>query len=522
MVEFKLAVNKFNKELIPFWGNHFLNGNGYLGIRGTLEEYTKENMPCINMAGIYDQVGDKSRESVNAPNTLYTYVVVNGTKYALPDLECESYKQEIDFYNGIHKRETVWKTPEGNVTVCSERFSSMSNQHIIGMEYSVTTDFQGEVELYTGIDGDVWDINGPHFSKLELCENGGVLSITGTTVEKAFFVDAKDLVNLNFDADIAIIKSDKSILRKISFVSENGKKYEFKKVCLISTSIDDNPCQEDITILSYDKLKNESINAWRKIWDISAIEIVGDDEAELALNYSIYHLNCIAPRNLKNKSIAARGLSGQVYKGAVFWDTEMFMIDYYVHTEPKIAKTLIDYRISTLGGAKIKAAEYGLDGAFYAWESQEGGFEGCTPFKMFDVFCPRPVRAYFCDKQYHVSSAVVYAFEKYIKATNDYAILNDGGLETIIECARMYRSLLMKKADGDKYEILDVVGPDEYHERVHNNVYTNRMAKLCFQKAVEYIDYAKDNMSSCYEQLNEKYNLEELKCIFDESQKICL
>ena len=81
---------------------------------------------------------------------------------------------------------------------------------------------------------------------------------------------------------------------------------------------------------------------------------------------------------MKNKSIAARGLSGQVYKGAVFWDTEMFMIDYYIHTEPQIVRTLIEYRIDTLQGAKNKAGEYGLDGAYYAWESQEGGYVKCT------------------------------------------------------------------------------------------------------------------------------------------------
>ena len=81
---------------------------------------------------------------------------------------------------------------------------------------------------------------------------------------------------------------------------------------------------------------------------------------------------------MKGKSIAARGLSGQVYKGAVFWDTEMFMLDYYLYTEPKIARTLVKYRIDTLDGAKKKAKSYGYDGAFYAWESQEGGYDACS------------------------------------------------------------------------------------------------------------------------------------------------
>ncbi len=515
----KVKVNEYCRELIPFHGSHFLTGNGYFGIRGTLEEYTKEHMPCINMAGIYDRVGDKWRESVNAPNPLYTYVVCKGKKYALPDVECESHMQEVDIYSGIHKRETTWRTEQGTVTVACERFASMANQHAIGMEYTLTTDFDEEVEIITGIDGDVWDINGPHFAKLIICENEDVISITGITGEKGIEVTTKDNVCINFDADISVEKTDKVILRKIKFIAQKGIRYTLKKTALISTSVDDNPCTDDIKSVVYDELKCESIRAWEKIWEISKIEIHGDREAEFALNYSIYHLNCIAPRNLKNKSIAARGLSGQVYKGAVFWDTEMFMIDYYMHTEPKVAKTLLQYRIDTIDGARTKAREYGLQGAYYAWESQEGGFEGCSHYNIVDVFTKRPMRTYFRDKQYHVNGAVVYAFMKYINATGDYSILAEGGLETVIECARLYRSLLLKKADGSFFEVHDVVGPDEYHERVNNNAYSNRMIKFCFEKAMEYIAYAKDNLSECYNHLDKKYDLKKLAELFEVSAK---
>lgn len=73
----------------------------------------------------------------------------------------------------------------------------------------------------------------------------------------------------------------------------------------------------------------------------------------------------------------------------------------------------------------------------------------------------------------------MYGLMKYIKGTGDYDILNEGAMEMVIECAEFYRSLLVKKADEPYYEIRDVVGPDEYHERVNNNSYTNRMEKLC-------------------------------------------
>ena len=168
--------------------------------------------------------------------------------------------------------------------------------------------------------------------------------------------------------------------------------------------------------------------------------------------------------------------------------TEMFMIDYYIHTEPQIAKTLLQYRIDTLDGARKKAKEYGLKGAYYAWESQDGGYEGCSDYNVTDVFTKRPMRTHFRDKQYHVSAAIVYGLMKYIKGTGDYDILNEGAMDMVIECAEFYRSLLIKKADEPYYEIHDVVGPDEYHERVNNNAYTNRMAKFVFDTALELIE----------------------------------
>ena len=161
---------------------------------------------------------------------------------------------------------------------------------------------------------------------------------------------------------------------------EPNKEYNIEKIAEITTSEDDFDSKADITELTYSLLKKEHTEEWARLWNISKITIDGDDEAMFALNYSLYHLNCIAPREMHGKSIAARGLSGQVYKGAVFWDTEMFMVDYFMHTDPEVAKTLIDYRISTLDGARQKAKEYGLEGAYYAWESQEGGFEGCSDY----------------------------------------------------------------------------------------------------------------------------------------------
>ncbi len=184
-------------------------------------------------------------------------------------------------------------------------------------------------------------------------------------------------------------------------------------------------------------------------------------------------------------SIPARGLSGQTYKGAVFWDTEMFMLDFFLFTDPDVARSLMKYRVDTLGGAMEKAAFYGYEGAFYAWESQEGGFDACSDYNVTDVFTGRPQRTYFKDKQYHISAAVVYGIMRYTQITGDQSLLQEGGLKTVIECANFITVCCLKGQWGDCYEIWDVIGPDEYHERVNNNAYTNRMAKFVFQSAAE-------------------------------------
>lgn len=513
----KIETNEFKQNEIPWNGNRFLNGNGYMGVRGTLCEYEKEQMCAINLAGVYDMAIDSHSETVNAPNGLYTYIKVDGEKYSLPTQEPYKHQQGLDFKNGIQYRTTSWKTKNGVVTIRCERFASMYEQHYLALKYSVMADYKCKIGIVTGIDGDVWDLHGQHFSGVEMSETNGIKSLTAITTEKKINVNVREKLAYDFEGEITNPKNDKKVLTEILIDVQPGMMYTLEKIVEVTTSQDKLKLQKDFLSITYNELLLKQKELWSKIWDTSQVKIVGDDEAMQAINYSIYHLNCIAPRNFDSMSIAARGLSGQVYKGAVFWDTEMFMIDYYIHTEPEIAKTLIKYRINTIDGARSKALEYGLKGAYYAWESMEGGADACELFKPFDVFTKRPVRAHFRDKQYHVSAAVVYAISKYINATNDYSILFEGGATVVIEVALMYRSLLIKQVDSEKFEIREVVGPDEYHERVDNNAYTNKMVEFVFKYAFDVIEYLKRNNRKIYETLNKVYSLESLTAIFKES-----
>ncbi len=509
----RVSTKDFQEDLIPHHGNKFLTGNGYFGVRGTMEEAEMEQFPAINMAGIYDGIPGKWRENVNAPNPLFTKISVNGEGLSLYEKEPSFHEQSLDFRVGVHFRKTIWQIEGGTVTVQAERFASMANQHLIGLSYSVCTDFDCELTLTTGIDGRVWDINGPHFVTMEVSEH----KVSGTTGEQGVVVTTSEIIMTDFEAEEKSALEDKRVMTDFLISAKAGRTYTMKKLAAVTSSVDENPMKEKLEVLSYETEKATHMAAWEKIWQQSAVEIEGDDEAMHAMNYSLYHLNCIAPRNLSHLSIPARGLSGQVYKGAIFWDTEMFMMDYYLYSEPDIARSLIQYRIDSLPGAREKAAQYGLPGAYYAWESQDRGFEACSDYNVVDVFTKRPMRTYFRDKQYHVSAAVVYGITKYIDATGDDSILAEGAMEVILECAMMYRGLLLQSADSDVYQIRDVVGPDEYHERVSNNAYTNRMAKHVFSTAAAYIDNIRSKMPECYQGLSSTYDLEDLREKFEAS-----
>ncbi|WOO36257.1 glycosyl hydrolase family 65 protein [Anaerocolumna sp. AGMB13020] len=494
-------------------GNKFLIGNGYMGIRGTLEESKKDQFPAVNLSGIYDQVGNGWREPLNAPNGLFTRLLIEGKEYCLSEKEHKAHTMELDYRHGIFRRETVFEAAKGTVTLKTERFASMVDKHLIALKVTLVPSYDGEIEVITGIDGEVWDINGPHYDSVLTGVTGELIGAVATTHEKQDKVAVYEALEIPSVAgqEAAIAEQstkekDRTVLRHLKLQVTAEKSYTFFKYISIYTSLDTAAFQEEGKQLvleakkrGYEALLKEHKNNWEKKWSRSEVEIEGDDEAMEALNYSLYHLHSIAPRHSKSLSIAARGLSGQTYKGAVFWDTEMFMLDFFLFTEPEVAKTLLKYRIDTLKGAKAKAGDYGFCGAFYAWESQEGGYDACSDYNVTDVFTGRPMRTYFKDKQIHISTAVVYGIMRYIEFTGDKELLSEGGAETIIECAKFYYSLLIKRVKDEKYELYDVIGPDEYHERVNNNAYTNRMVKFTFEAAIKLLEEETENKAEAAE-----------------------
>ena len=434
-------------------GSRFFIGNGFMGVRGALEECRCNYQPAINLAGIYDLAeGRLWREPVNAPNGFYVELENPGSVI--------THRQTLNIRHGIFTRDTHYE----RVRLHIERFASMDNPHLLCQRITVEPT-ASEITLICGIDGEVWDLNGPHLTDIKI-NSGDVLSVSALTFEKRI--------------PITVCETCDKMHDKIR--THNNSVYRIFKITCPFT------IERMITVnappvkSAYDACLKAHASVWERLWSGSEVRIYGDESAQLAINYSLYHLHSIAPRHAQGLSIPARGLSGQTYKGAVFWDTEIFLMPFFTLTEPELARKLINYRIDTLEGARMKAAEYGFNGAFFAWESQEGGIEGCTDFSVTDVFTGRPVRTYFRDKQIHISGDIVYALSRYADLTGDQSLLSSGS-QLLKACGEFYISRAYCRPGSEILEFTDVVGPDEYHERVDNNAFTNHMALFALSKA---------------------------------------
>ena len=73
----------------------------------------------------------------------------------------------------------------------------------------------------------------------------------------------------------------------------------------------------------------------------------------------------------------------------------------------------------------------------------------------------------------------------------DDAWLCDFGAEIILDGAKFWASAAKQEADG-KYHLRNVIGPDEYHDHVNDNAYTNRMVQWHLRAALDVLAWLRD------------------------------
>ena len=272
------------------------------------------------------------------------------------------------------------------------------------------------------------------------------------------------------------ITSRRGTLRT-SITLSPDQSYAVEKRTAVTTSRDPEPeSAADLLsaaeALSFEELQAEHADVWRKRWENCDVVVEGDQRAQLALRAALYHLLRAHPGEAARVAIDAKGYAGEAYWGRYFWDSEVFLLPFYLYTDPPRARTLADFRVNTLAGARDNAGRYGYEGARYAWESDAEGRECCPNWQ-------------YADHQVHVTADVVYGLAHHARGSGDDDYLRGPAAEVVVETARYWMQRLDWRSGQDHPSLLGVMGPDEYTPISNNNAYTNRLVKFALQLAAQ-------------------------------------
>jgi kojibiose phosphorylase len=494
----EIREETFNEELLVNNGSNFMTGNGYLGYRGTLSEWRADQYVGCIVTDTYDNADGKWEELASVPNGLYAAWTVDGREISALGGESVDYSRELNFRYGRHTRRMRWTDGAAaaarRASVEDERFASYGNIHLIAARHRFAAESAGRVVLTVGIDGEVWSLHGEHFATYEPAADGDDLfmrTVTGGRGTEVLVSQRIARTDGPPPVSSEIVTAEKRVLRVLEFEVAAGTEIAFELYNVIYTSNDvadpHAACVADLQESAgkgYARLWTEHTRVWDGIWDRSRVEIDGDELAQTLIRYNIYHNVIATPAHTDHLPIGARGLSCQAYQGAAFWDQEIFNLPMFVYTRPDVARRILIYRYKTLDGARRKARRLGYYGAFYAWVSGDTGDEICPSYFFKDVLTGRDIRNHFNDWQIHISPDIAYAVWNYYLVTGDWAFLRDYGAEMLFEIAQFLVSRVHFKRDKHRYELIRLLGPDEYHENVDNNTFTAVQARHALQAAV--------------------------------------
>jgi len=494
----------------------FSLSNGSFGVRGTLAEMPCGNMMGTYLGGVFDKSDSYTPDMVNLPCFLKLDIVTEKERFGVDDCKILEHSQKLDMKKGLVFRSTQLKTPSGKIlTWTSYRLVSIVRPYIFVEKHILLPEnFSGKLSITHHLDAntmtiDTWKdmyVNHYEVQELEADKNHFLYATVKLN-------DSRHPVTVATGMDI---QSNSTVHRDISknvisvvYVCEvyQGKEFIFDRFSS-AQSFMQNPDQEKLQSLvldyanqqkkaGFDVIKKEHERAMVNFWNNTDIIIGGDPELQKNLRFNIFELIAGGPRHNEKISIGARGLTGEQYRGHVFWDTDLFMLPFYIYQDPTVARNMLMYRYHTLDGARRFSASNYTHGARFSVQTADTG-DDASP--VYDVDSPHaPIRVgktgesfrgrlrvpWLTREEIHINGCVAYGIWSYYKATLDKKFILNYGLEILIEIARYWCSRMEWVKRNNRYELLKTVGGDEFHFHAKNNAFTNYLAWFSIDWAIK-------------------------------------
>ncbi|MBN1144529.1 MAG: glycoside hydrolase family 65 protein [Bacteroidales bacterium] len=503
----------------------FSLGNGHMGHRANFEEkYSGKSLQGTYIAGIY--YPDKTRvgwwkngypeyfaKVPNSPNWIGIYIKISDEELDLNTCKVSNFIRELNMKEGYLYRSFVARFKSGKqLEVQAKRFLSMAEDEIGAIRYAVKPlNFSGTIEFIPFLDGNVlnrdtnydekfWDVldagvkkenaylcartrkSGFEVGYSMTCEtllNGSDVKPVTEKIQKAGFA--------GFSLKINIAAGDEITLYKYAAILSS---LEHKPEELIDKSIQ---VVNKAAKKKFETLFRDHVAVWEENWSHSDIFIKGDPAAQQGIRFNIFQLNQTYTGKDERLNIGPKGFTGEKYGGSTYWDTEAFLIPFYLSTEPpQVARNLLKYRHKHLQKAIENAAKLGFNqgAALYPMVTMNG--EECH--NEWEITF----------EEIHRNGAIAYAIYNYIRYTGDKDYLAENGLEVLIALSRFWRQRVNWSDVKGKYVILGVTGPNEYENNVNNNWYTNKMASWTLRYTIEAIDLVMNEHPSNFQRIIKK------------------
>ncbi|WHY18044.1 glycosyl hydrolase family 65 protein [Paenibacillus sp. G2S3] len=496
----------------------FSLGNEYMGVRGYAEEgYSGDSLQGSYFNGLNEQldIGNhykgiirSLRYMVNAVDWLYTRITVNGEQLDLAKSKISDYVRKLDLRSGTYRRELIWHLNDGkSLKVVFTRLVSMTMSHLglQRVEFE-PLNFSGSVDICAGLDFSIIHEERGEcmWSSLRSGEQGATTAIMARTVNTANKLFSSFTLQSSQPLQLTRTEHDKFIGQSFTLELAQGESAHFTKLVINYSDSESAHTAEELWSkglalaetagqLNETQIFADQTAYWNGIWETSDIRIEGDPENQQGIRFCIFQLYQTYHGDHPGFNIGAKGLTGEVYRGLAFWDTESYCLPFYMFNNPKAARSLLDFRYKTLPQAMQRAKDVDCEGACYPIATIDGT-ESCDLWQHSNL-------------QLHVGTAISYGIWHYVKNTGDKEFLHNKGAEMLIQISRFYATRGQWGQQSGKYGYFGVMGPDEFQLMVNNNCYINLMAQKSFEYTLDTLSEMKEQAPEAFAMVAEKTGL---------------